>query len=57
LQQINSSHYQWMLDFLEKDDYSKIFFWLEQEGEVSHLTVKYSPPDNIFGMGSDLAEF
>jgi len=39
------SHYQWLLDFLDKPEQQKLFFWVE--GET--LMVEYNVPSNLQG--------
>ena len=41
----NPSYYQWLLDYIEKPENTKIFFWIENE----QLTVQYNVPQNISG--------
>lgn len=37
------SYYQWLVDFLEKPENTKLFFWIENE----QIIVNYNPPHNI----------
>lgn len=39
------SYYQWLLDFIDKPDNTKIFFWIQGE----HLEVSYNVPQNVQG--------
>ena len=39
------SYYQWLLDYIEKPENTKIFFWIVQE----RLEMSYNVPANIQG--------
>ena len=39
------SYYQWLLNFLDKTENTKLFFWVEKE----QLMVSYNVPNNISG--------
>lgn len=39
------SYYQWLLDFLEKAENQKLFFWIEGD----QLLVNYNVPTNLNG--------
>lgn len=39
------SYYQWLLDFIEKPENTKIFFWIEGD----QLIVNYNVPHNLSG--------
>ena len=41
----NPQYYQWLLDFLEKQENTKIFFWVDQE----QLMINFNPPNNLSG--------
>lgn len=41
----NNQYYQWLLDFLEKPENTKIFFWVDKE----QLMINYNPPHNLSG--------
>jgi len=47
----NPSYYQWLLDYIEKPENTKIFFWIENE----QLTVQYNVPQNISELGIEVA--
>ncbi len=38
-------YYQWLLDYLEKPENSKLFFWIDNE----QIIVNYNPPHNLSG--------
>ena len=38
-------YYQWLLDYLEKPENTKLFFWIENE----QIIVNYNPPHNLSG--------
>ena len=44
------SYYQWLLDFLDQKDHSKIFFWVEDK---DGLLVNYSIPPKFYGKCKD----
>ena len=39
-------HYQWLADFLEKEDYRKIFFWVD---EKDGIMINYQVPAKLTG--------
>jgi len=39
------SYYQWLLDYIDKPENTKIFFWIVQE----RLEMSYNVPANIQG--------
>jgi hypothetical protein len=41
----NAQYFQWLLDFLEKPENTKIFFWVDKE----QLMINYNPPHNLSG--------
>lgn len=45
-------YYQWLLDYLEKPENTKLFFWIDNE----QIIVNYNPPHNLSDMGITLAE-
>jgi hypothetical protein len=38
-------YYQWLLDYLEKPENTKLFFWIVNE----QIIVNYNPPHNLTG--------
>jgi hypothetical protein len=48
----NAQYFQWLLDFLEKPENTKIFFWVDKE----QLMINYNPPHNLSELGINLAE-
>ena len=38
-------YYQWLLDYLEKPENTKLFFWIDNE----QIIVNYNPPHNLSG--------
>lgn len=38
-------YYQWLLDYLEKPENTKLFFWIDKE----QIVVNYNPPHNLSG--------
>lgn len=39
------SYYQWLLDFIDKPENTKVFFWIEGQ----QLIVNYNVPNNLQG--------
>lgn len=39
------SYYQWLLDYIDKPENTKIFFWVNKD----KLNVQYNVPQNISG--------